>query len=821
MTDRPELEQNGGHEPPKEYEAQTQVGGIHVRVHITAPQGTRLRVSIQSLDPLPPGSPPVDLFVIADPVDGALGGSLDQDETPEEISVGLSPVVEMTAAPAGRQPAAGAGEPALEAPDGAAELDGSLLAGGLAWLRERLPGLWRRGLAALSGVRTLEGALLATSLAAYALTRLIGLADFPIYFFTDEAVQTVLASDLLRDGWHGGDGLLLPTYFLNTYQYNLSTSVYLQVLPLVLFGRSVFVTRGICVLVSLLAAVWVGLTLKKVFHSPYAWLAVLVLSITPAWFLHSRTAFETSLATTFFAGFIYFYLRYRTEAPRYLTGAVVCGTLMFYSYAAARMVIGLLAVMLLLVDLPYHWRHRSLVLKHFVAVLLLALPLLRFQLAHPEENMRHLEILNSYWIQDISVLQKVERYLEELLKGLSPAYWYLPNQADLARHVMQGYGHLLVYSLPFGLGGLLLALYRVRQPAYRTLLLALLAAPSGAALVGLGITRALAMVIPAALITALALSFLLEKIRDRWPGRQVWLNLGVGALLVGFNFWMLYDALENGPLWSDDYTLTGMQYGARQLFGTVGDYVREHPGVDLTVSTTWANGTDTVARFFYYDYMPFRLGNIEGYLNEHLPLSAHKMFVMTPEEFKMTLESGKFKPPYIDKILPYPDGRPGFYFVQVQYVDNIDQVLAAESAERNALQVGSIDLYDTSVPVRYSRLDMGEITNLFDGDIFSMVRTAGANPLRVQLDLPRPEKVKAVELKIGGAPTDLLVEALGQDGLLLASQSGKYKSAPNPHTVRLEFPQAVEASYFNLVIHNTEDQEPAHVHIWEITFLEK
>jgi hypothetical protein len=70
-----------------------------------------------------------------------------------------------------------------------------------------------------------------------------------------------------------------------------------------------------------------------------------------------------------------------------------------------------------------------------------------------------------------------------------------------------------------------------------------------------------------------------------------------------------------------------------------------------------------------------------------------------------------------------------------------------------------------------------------------------------------PEKVKAVELKIGGAPTDLLVEALGQMASAGLTKR-EYKSAPNPHTVRLEFPQAVEASYFNLVIHNTEDQEP-------------
>ena len=92
--------------------------------------------------------------------------------------------------------------------------------------------------------------LFALSLLVYLLTRLIALPDFPIYFFTDEAVQTVLAADLIRDGLHGWEGEFLPAYFKNGNYYNLSASVYLQVLPYLLFGKSVFVTRAVSVFVS-------------------------------------------------------------------------------------------------------------------------------------------------------------------------------------------------------------------------------------------------------------------------------------------------------------------------------------------------------------------------------------------------------------------------------------------------------------------------------------------------------------------------------------------------------------------------------------------
>ncbi|MDX1437421.1 MAG: hypothetical protein R3335_11450, partial [Anaerolineales bacterium] len=91
---------------------------------------------------------------------------------------------------------------------------------------------------------TLGLVLFGLSLLLYLAVRLIALESFPIYFFTDEAVQTVLAADFLRDNFFGEDKVFFPTYFRNVYQFNLSTSVYLQILPYLFFGKSLFVTRA-------------------------------------------------------------------------------------------------------------------------------------------------------------------------------------------------------------------------------------------------------------------------------------------------------------------------------------------------------------------------------------------------------------------------------------------------------------------------------------------------------------------------------------------------------------------------------------------------
>ena len=156
------------------------------------------------------------------------------------------------------------------------------------------------------------------AIAVYLLTHLVGLTRFPIYFFSDEAIQTVAAANLVRDNLRDEEGTFLPTYFKNGPYYNLSTSVYSQVLPYLIFGKSVYTTRGTSVLISLLAAISISLMLRTIFKVPYWWAGVLLISIAPAWFLHSRTAFETVLIVSFYAMFIYAYLLYRYRSPHYM-----------------------------------------------------------------------------------------------------------------------------------------------------------------------------------------------------------------------------------------------------------------------------------------------------------------------------------------------------------------------------------------------------------------------------------------------------------------------------------------------------------------------
>ncbi len=663
---------------------------------------------------------------------------------------------------------------------------------------------------------TLANTLFGLALLVYLSTRLVGLVDYPVYFFTDEAVQSVLAADLVRDGFKNEEGVFLPTYLKNGNQYNLSLSVYLQIIPYILAGKSVFVTRVVSVLLTLVAAVSIALMLRDVFKIHYWWSGVLFLSITPAWFLHSRTAFEAVEATAFYAGFLYLYLLYRYRSPSYLYAAMVLGALAFYTYSPAQLVVVLTGILLLISDWRYHWQHRPFAWRGLGLLILLALPYVRFQITQPQEGLAHLQVLHSYWMQPIPFSEKIRQYLTEYGFGLSPGYWFVANDHDLIRHIMKGYGHILFVAFPFACLGLFLALKNIRSSAQRVLLIALLAAPSGAALVEIGVTRVLFFIIPATLLTAIGVSASLEWLAKRGaPSRLMALSLFLILSLI--NFGMLRDALINGPTWYHDYGLGGLQYGARPVFAEIKKYLKESPDTHIVLSPAWANGTDLVARFFLPEPLPIKMGSIEGYLFQRLPLDESMLLIMIPDEYQEALASEKLTDIRLEKTLPYPDGRPGFYFVRMRYVDNIDEIFSAERQARRQPLAGEINLDGQVVAVKYPYLDMGEIQEAFDLDVNTLIRTLEANPLTLVLDLPEVRQIDGLTALVGGTPTRLTVRIEGSANSGNLVYTDEASNSPKPRQMTINFGESISTNHLEIEIENLNDSEPAHVHLWELS----
>ena len=674
------------------------------------------------------------------------------------------------------------------------------------------------------------------ALTVYLLTRLIGLADFPIYFFTDEAIQTQQAADLVARGFRDGTGTFLPTYFENGGQYNLGLSVYAQVIPTLIFGKQVWVTRGTAVLLTLVAAVSLGLTLREAFRSRLWWLGPLLLTAIPAWFLHSRTAFETTLMVSLYASSLYFYLRYRSGHLKALYPALITGALAFYAYSPGQVIVVVTGLMLLAADARYHWQYRRTALKGLTLLVLLALPYLRFTLTQGGAQFQHLTLLNSYWVKPLPLWKKIGTYIVRYLKGLNPFYWFWPNpsvleklwpetplalwlfsaQGDLARHTMKGYGHILWLMFPFWLAGLIRCIRRFQDPAHRTLLLATLAAPSGAALVDWGITRGLVFLIPATLITALGVEMAVGWLRAKWPRlSQKLVSLLLFTALAGVSFGMLADALINGPTWYTDYGLVGMQYGARQMLPRAVEIAQSNPETTVYVSSTWANGSDVLLRYFADDTPNIEMGNINAWALDYFPLDRGMLFVMTENDLDYITTSGKFTDITVEETLPYPDGSDGFFFVRLVYAPDILDILAEEREARQALVPTEFLLEDQVIQVEHSVLDMNEIVEAFDGDPTTLIRTLEANPLRIVLHFPEPRPLQSAALLIGGPPTRVNLTAF-LAGEEIATLSEAVGQSPVTRELTLAFDEEQTVDEIRFEVLSVNDGEISHVHLWEI-----
>jgi hypothetical protein len=168
-------------------------------------------------------------------------------------------------------------------------------------------------------------------------------------------------------------------------------------------------------------------------------------------------------------------------------------------------------------------------------------------------------------------------------------------------------------------------------------------------------------------------------------------------------------------------------------------------------------------------------------------------------------------------VLTYPNGEPGFYFVHLSYVDNIDEILSAEQEVRRALQEATVMINGEPVQVRYSMLDMGTIDLLFDGNLQTVARTLEANPFVIELTFPEPHQFNGYTMLLGSADvrvTTLLSPAPG--GQPLESVASFDGSVSTPE-LNVSFGQVVTAQVVRFEILEPYTGEPANVHVWEIT----
>ena len=666
-------------------------------------------------------------------------------------------------------------------------------------------------------------ALFMAAIIIYLLAISTGLDRFPIYFFTDEAVHANQASDFIRNGFTSDEGVFLPTYFQLDPSFNLnSASVYIQVLPTLIFGKSVFVTRFVSGLITLLAAILIGLLLKQIFKVRAYWLGILLLITSPAWFLHSRTAFEYMEVASFFAATMYFYNLYRQGEDKYLYATIVTTALMFYTHGLGQVLAGLTVFFFFLSDIRYHLRpeRRKTLLIALGLAVLLSLPYFRFVIDNPSAMAEELRARNSYWIDKTTTLQqKIANLLVQYRLGLSPKFWFFPNDLDLIRHTMKGYGNILWYMLPFAGLGFIRAVVNFNQPEYRTVLIALMVAPIPATIVAIGTPRVLWMVVPWVILIALGLDWAIQWLTKKFKKvRFEFINLALFIFLAGLSLYILRDALVNGPTWFTDYGLYGLQYGATQVFrDTVVPELKSDPHLKFMISPIWANGTDQLEQFFLpqdlMDRAHFATPN--DIVDRRDQLTPDTVFILTPDEYKNFSNDPRFANLQVRQVIPYPDGQPGFYLITLKLSDNIDQIMAAEHAANRKPVEDKVVINGQTNRIVHSPIGSGSISDTFDDDPETLTRVLEANPYIFDLYPDPPLSTHIVLIQTGALPDFTInIDLYAPGATQPVHYSQTYKGLPPDPVVNITFnngPALSSRIYIEIKDNTSGDMSQIHV----------
>ena len=285
---------------------------------------------------------------------------------------------------------------------------------------------------------------------------------------------------------------------------------------------------------------------------------------------------------------------------------------------------------------------------------------------------------------------------------------------------------------------------------------------------------------------------------------------------------MLNDALKNGPLWFRDYGMGGMQYGAFQIFDIIEQYIKEHPDSKIIFSPDWANGADVLARFFLGNPTPIQIqiGSVRGHITQKLPLDDNTLFIMTPEEYDIVMESTKLKDVRVETIIPYPDGNPGFYFVRLRYVANIDEIFAAEKAVRQVLQESTVTIDGQEVKLRYPYLDSNlqaeAMALVFDNDPYTVAKTFENNPFAMEMTFPAPRTLTGFSIIIGSAKVKITLKCYplpATDPIVYTFEGQGTRNQPE---LSFDLPMPTQVQVLHVEMLDLLSSDQAKVHIWEL-----
>jgi hypothetical protein len=174
----------------------------------------------------------------------------------------------------------------------------------------------------------------------------------------------------------------------------------------------------------------------------------------------------------------------------------------------------------------------------------------------------------------------------------------------------------------------------------------------------------------------------------------------------------------------------------------------------------------------------------------------------------------------VERIVPYPDGSPGFYFLRLRYVDNIDEIFAAEKSLREALRESVLMIDGQEVKLRFSYLDTDlqaeSMASVFDNDPFTVAKTLESNPFVIEMTFPTPRTLNGFSIIIGSAQVRITLKCYEEPGAEPVLHTFEGQGTRNEPELSFDLPSATEVRVLQMEILDLLAAPESKIHIWEL-----
>lgn len=392
-------------------------------------------------------------------------------------------------------------------------------------------------------------------------SRLYKLDQVPSALYWDEASIGYNAYSVLKTGtdeW----GKFLPIHFKAFGEYKLPVYIYTVSFFESILGLNTIAIRLPAVLFSLGSLLMVFLLVKRFFSDvKLALIASFIFATTPWLFVFSRSGYEATAGLFFILLGIYFFFMYEKN-PLFFISSAASFLLSIYSYNSFRILLPFIGLWFLI----YLLYKKKLVIKRNIIFMLAALAIFvigSIPIVNLYMSSDGLERFNDVGIYKPGDSRKLAlmTFANNYVAHFNPSFLFLSGDQNLRSHT-GGVGEFYWLSLPFILIGLIVCL-KYHKSSHLFILFLLLIAPIPAAITKETphALRALFMVVPLSILTAIGIQIFCKKVHFR--------NHLLLAILFLFTFlFTLYlakffstYATESAQSWQSEYKQVYDIYG--------------------------------------------------------------------------------------------------------------------------------------------------------------------------------------------------------------------------------------------------------------------